>query len=44
MQLVGNSTKAGRLLQWRPEVEFRDLVVMMVNADLGTPGAADSSP
>ncbi len=44
VQLVGNSAKAGRLLQWRPEVEFRDLVVMMVNADLGAPGAADSSP
>ena len=33
-QLVGNSSKAHRLLNWRPEVRFTELVTMMVDADL----------
>ncbi|HUL90804.1 MAG TPA: GDP-mannose 4,6-dehydratase [Burkholderiales bacterium] len=34
IQLVGNSAKAQRLLGWQPEKGFRDLVKMMVDADL----------
>jgi len=42
-QLVGNPTKAHRVLGWKREVPFRDLVRMMVDADLeafrgGRPG------
>jgi GDPmannose 4,6-dehydratase len=33
-QLVGNPGKARRVLSWKPEVSFRDLVRMMVDADL----------
>lgn len=32
--LVGNPGKARRALDWKPEVSFRDLVRMMVDADL----------
>jgi GDPmannose 4,6-dehydratase len=32
--LVGDAGKARRVLGWRPEVSFRDLVKMMVGADL----------
>ena len=32
--LVGDSTKARRVLGWRPEVSFEDLVEIMVRADL----------
>jgi GDPmannose 4,6-dehydratase len=32
--LVGNPAKARRLLGWQPEVSFRELVEMMVKADL----------
>lgn len=32
--LVGNPAKARRLLGWEPEVSFRELVEMMVKADL----------
>jgi GDPmannose 4,6-dehydratase len=32
--LVGNPGKARRVLDWKPEVSFRDLVRMMVDADL----------
>jgi len=32
--LLGDSTKARTTLGWRPEVSFRDLVTMMVDADL----------
>ena len=35
-QLVGNPGKARRMLGWTPEVSFRDLVRMMVDADLET--------
>src|SRR3989304_5422257 len=35
-QLVGNPGKARRMLGWSPEVSFRDLVRMMVAADLET--------
>jgi GDPmannose 4,6-dehydratase len=33
-QLVGNPAKARRVLGWKPGVSFRDLVRMMVEADL----------
>ncbi len=33
-QLVGNIAKARKLLSWKPQVTFRELVRMMVNADL----------
>lgn len=33
-QLVGNPAKANRILGWKPEVPFHDLVRMMVEADL----------
>ena len=32
--LVGNAEKAGRVLGWEPQVNFRQLVQMMVDADL----------
>lgn len=32
--LVGNAAKANRKLGWKPEIEFRELVHMMVDADL----------
>ena len=32
--LIGNSTKARTKLKWQPEVDFRTLVEMMVDADL----------
>jgi GDPmannose 4,6-dehydratase len=38
-QLVGDSAKAQRLLGWKPETGFRDLVKMMVDADLQRVGA-----
>lgn len=34
VQLVGNSEKARKQLGWVPEVEFREMVGMMVDADL----------
>ena len=34
VQLVGDARKARRLLEWKPLVGFRDLVGMMVEADL----------
>jgi GDPmannose 4,6-dehydratase len=37
VQLVGNSAKARRLLDWKPETGFPDLVKMMVEADLRMP-------
>lgn len=33
-QLVGNPDKARKLLEWKPQVTFRELVRMMVDADL----------
>jgi len=38
--LVGDSTKARTELGWKPEVDFRQLVTMMVDADLERHGAA----
>ncbi len=32
--LVGDSTKARTELGWTPQVDFQDLVTMMVDADL----------
>lgn len=34
MQLVGDATKAGKQLGWKPELEFQEMVAMMVDADL----------
>ena len=34
--LVGDANKAGRVLGWEPTVTFRELVEMMVDADLET--------
>jgi GDPmannose 4,6-dehydratase len=39
VQLVGNSAKARRLLDWKSETGFPDLVKMMVEADLRVPEA-----
>ena len=33
--LIGDASKAKRVLGWTPEVDFRGLVTMMVDADLG---------
>lgn len=33
-QLIGDASKARTSLQWQPKVDFRGLVVMMVDADL----------
>jgi len=38
-QLVGDNTKARMLLNWQPDVRFRELVAMMVEAELRLPGA-----
>ena len=32
--LLGDSTKARTRLSWKPEVSFRDLMGMMVDADI----------
>jgi GDPmannose 4,6-dehydratase len=32
--LVGDASKAGRDLGWEPEVTFKELVYMMLDADL----------
>ncbi len=34
--LVGDPAKAGRILGWEPSVNFRDLVRLMVDADMAT--------
>ena len=34
--LIGNPAKAGRKLGWEPQVSFKELVHMMVDADLAT--------
>ena len=33
-QLIGDNSKAARILGWKPTVQFADLVTMMVDADL----------
>lgn len=40
--LMGDSTKARRELGWQPQVSFRELIEMMVDADLARLGAAKS--
>jgi len=35
-QLVGDSSKARRILGWEPEVSFEELIQMMVDADMET--------
>jgi GDPmannose 4,6-dehydratase len=37
--LIGNSSKAEHELGWKPEVDFRGLITMMVDADLERHGA-----
>jgi GDPmannose 4,6-dehydratase len=34
VQLVGDASKARTVLAWQPQMDFRDLVKMMVDADL----------
>jgi GDPmannose 4,6-dehydratase len=34
VQLVGNATKAKLILNWEPQVNFKELVSLMVDADL----------
>ena len=34
--LIGDATKAKRVLGWEPKVSFEDLIVMMVEGDLRT--------
>jgi GDPmannose 4,6-dehydratase len=41
-QLVGDSSKAKKELGWEPKHSFRDLVAMMVDADVGRLSAASS--
>jgi GDPmannose 4,6-dehydratase len=36
--LIGNADKAGKILDWRPQVRFKDLVKIMIDADLRTAG------
>jgi GDPmannose 4,6-dehydratase len=36
--LVGNASKANRVLGWKPRISFCDLVNMMVDADLAAMG------
>jgi GDPmannose 4,6-dehydratase len=38
--LIGDSSKAARELGWKPQVDFRSLITMMVDADLERLGAA----
>ena len=38
--LVGDGSKAHRLLGWRPTITFEELVAMMVDADMGRLQAA----
>jgi GDPmannose 4,6-dehydratase len=37
--LLGDPTKAERILGWKPKVAFKELVRLMVDADLETGGA-----
>jgi GDPmannose 4,6-dehydratase len=36
--LQGDASKAKRVLGWQPRVSFRQLVEMMVDADVARPG------
>jgi GDPmannose 4,6-dehydratase len=38
--LIGDASKAERILGWRPATTFKDLVTLMVDADMATVGAA----
>jgi GDPmannose 4,6-dehydratase len=46
--LIGDNTKARQALGWKPTVDFRRLVTMMVDADLARvasePAAVDRTP
>jgi GDPmannose 4,6-dehydratase len=37
-ELLGDARKATRALDWRPSVSFRDLVRMMIDAELAGQG------
>jgi GDPmannose 4,6-dehydratase len=41
--LIGDSSKARRILKWAPSVDFQGLVRMMVDADLARLSAAKES-
>ena len=42
--LIGDAAKAKQVLGWKPEVDFQQLVTMMVDADLERVSAAPASP
>ena len=42
--LIGDAAKAKQVLGWKPEVDFQQLVTMMVDADLERLSAAPASP
>jgi GDPmannose 4,6-dehydratase len=42
--LIGDAAKAKQELGWKPEVDFQQLVTMMVDADLARVSAAPASP
>ena len=41
--LIGDASKARRVLGWEPKTTFRDLVRLMVDADVATVGLGPSS-
>jgi GDPmannose 4,6-dehydratase len=42
--LIGDSAKAEQELGWKPEIDFRGLITMMVDADLARHAAAKRAP
>ncbi len=36
--LIGNAEKAHKILGWKPQVKFKDLVKIMIDADLRAAG------
>ena len=42
--LIGDAARAKQVLGWKPEVDFQQLVTMMVDADLARVSAAPASP
>ncbi len=39
VNLVGNASKAARLLGWKPEVQFEEIIATMTNAEMALPPA-----
>lgn len=37
-ELIANSNKANQLLEWKPKIKFKDLVKIMIDADMRTSG------